>query len=298
MKKVSLFGKGFVLGKFAEMYPDEVEVIPRDSVMASSSVFEKLDTDILYGISTIHNYHPKEGNPYIDIKTNLLHFVRVLDENMNSDIVFNLISTWFVYGNSPKIPARESDPCDPKGFYSITARTREQLLISYCETFGFKYRILRLGNVIGVGDNKISLKKNALQYFCKELALGNTITRYKQGGIRDYIDVRDCARAIHLVLEKGEPNQIYNIANGRGLNVKDLIDYAWAASGYKSKIEEIEVPQFHKTVQTPAIYMDISKITKLGYSKQHSIRTTIKELIHYYGHEAEKDSRSLESLHR
>ena len=274
---VSLFGAGFIGGQYISAYPDKAFVQPRGSLAS-------LYPNILYMISTIHNYHPKDGNPFIDIETNLWHFMSVLHnshEAHGDNIIFNLISTWFVYGQT-EIPAKETSPCNPTGFYSITARAREQLLISYCETFGLKYRILRLGNVIGVEDKKISLKKNALQYFIQELAQGRTITRYKEGSIRDYIDVRDCVKAIHLVLENGELNQIYNVANGQGLNVKNLIDHAWRVSGYKSKIEEMEVPQFHKTVQVPTMYMDISKIKRLGYVKKHDIKVSIEELVYHY----------------
>lgn len=272
--KTSIFGAGFVLGKYAEMYPDEVKIVPRDEIYSFGG-------DILYGISTVHNYHPKDADPYIDISTNLVHFMEVLDSNVNPDIVFNLISTWFVYGNV-QFPAKEDAHCDPKGFYSITARAREQLLISYCETFGLKYRILRLGNVIGVDDKKASPRKNALQWMVKQLVKGFRVEVYKGGSIRDYIDVRDCARAIHLVLEKGETNQIYNVANGQGLNVKDLIYHALQENGWIGQVGEKEVPAFHRQVQVPSMYLDISKIKKLGYVQQHNIKDTIKELVYYY----------------
>lgn len=275
MEKVSIFGKGFVLGKYADTYLDEVEIVPRDEITAPTK-------NILYGISTVHNYHPKEGRPFLDIETNLIHFMKVLDENINEEVVFNLISTWFVYGNT-ELPAKEISSCHPKGFYSVTALCREQLLASYCETFHLKFRILRLGNVIGVGDKKISRQKNALQFMVRELAQGRDVNYlYKVGAIRDFIDVRDCVEAIHLVLEKGELNQIYNIANGKGLNINDLVYEAQIESGYKSKITEIEVPDFHMAVQTSKMYMDTKKLNSLGYVQRHDIKQSVRELVHYY----------------
>src|SRR5512139_2583785 len=234
MNLVSLFGTGFVGSNYMDAYPSQTISMGRNDIEGCSS-------NILYGISTVHNYHMKDGDPFIDIETNLVHFMKVLDANrrlFGDRLTFNLISTWFVYGET-ELPAKESSPCNPTGSYSITARTREQLLVSYCKTFGVKYRILRLGNVIGIGDKKISLKKNALQFFCRELACKREIQRYEQGSIRDFIDIRDCVDAIHLVLEKGNLNEVYNIANGKGYNVKDLIDVAWRESGYLGKIKEI-----------------------------------------------------------
>lgn len=273
--KTNIFGAGFILGKYAETFPEESIVVPRDSLMTSEI------NDVLYGISTVHNYHPKEGNPQIDIETNLLHFSKVMDLNVSSETVFNLISTWFVYGDT-ELPAKEDSPCNPKGFYSITARCREQLLISYCETFGLKYRILRLGNVVGIGDKKISTQKNALQFMVRELAQDKPINLYKNGAIRDFIDVRDCVNAIHLVLENGEVNQIYNISNGQGLNVKDLVEVAWQESKYKGKINEVSVPEFHKTVQTPKMWLDTKKLKSLGYVQQRDIKQSVREMVRYY----------------
>ena len=271
--KISLFGHGFVGREFTKQFPDTV-VVGRDASYAPTD-------NILYGISTIHNYHPKDGDLFIDVDTNLTHFLEVLSANQDRDITFNLISSWFVYGQTD-LPAREDSTCNPTGFYSITARAREQLLISYAETFGMKYRILRLGNVIGIGDEKASEKKNALQWITKNIAKGKPVKIYKTGSIRDYIDVRDCAKAIRLVLEKGELNAIYNIANGQGLNVKDLIEVAHRASGFKSKITEIPVPNFHKVVQTPKMFLNTKKLNDLGYVKAHDIKNTVKELVKHY----------------
>lgn len=279
METVSLMGAGFIGSVYAEMYPDTI-VVPRGSVVAYSP-------NLLYMRGTVTNYNVKDGMPYRDIESNLLHFMEVLVATHEKwkDFTFNLTSTWFVY--SPReIPAKETSYCEPNGFYSITALCREQLLRSYCETFGLKYRILRLANVIGIGDKKISRKKNALQHIVKELAQGNDVDYlYKGGAIRDYIDVRDCAEAIHLVLEKGNLNEIYNIGNGQGWNVNELVDVAHRESDFKSKIYEIPVPDFHKVVQMPKMYLDNKKIKELGYVQRHDIKQTIRELVHYYADE-------------
>lgn len=276
--KISLFGKGFVGGKFAETYPEKTVVVDRGARYAPTE-------NILYMRSTIHNYHPKEGELFLDVDTNLFHFLEVLEANSGRDIIFNLVSTWFVYGNT-KLPANEeSSYCDPKGFYSITARAREQLLISYAETFGIKYRILRLGNVIGIEDKKVSPKKNALQWMVRELAQGRDVHLYDSDGIRDFIDVRDCVRAIDLVLEKGELNTIYNIANGEGLRISDLLKAANSATKFVGTIKRKPVPEFHKKVQTPTMWLDTTKLKKLGYIKEHDIKTAIEEIALRYANE-------------
>ena len=201
--KLSIFGAtGFVGGCYAEMYKDEIEKIDRNSTIAKTK-------DILYFISTVHNYNVFT-NPFLDIDTNLTHLMRVLENFKNTyskGATFNFISSWFVYGEVDKFPVSESVPCNPKGFYSITKRTAEQLIISYCETFKLNYRILRLCNVYGLGDTKSSIKRNALQYLINEIVNNRDINLYNGGtDTIDFLYVKDVCRAIECCIKSSHVN--------------------------------------------------------------------------------------------
>ena len=147
---ISLYGgSGFVGGEFQRMYDSCIE-IPYDKREPKSN-------KILYFISTVDNYNVHE-NITLDVDTNLHVLCEVLDYCRSKDIEFNFISSWFVYGKT-SLPARENGLCNPTGFYSITKKCAEDLLVSFCNTYGVKYRILRLCNVLGLGDKKASRKK-------------------------------------------------------------------------------------------------------------------------------------------
>ena len=280
METISIFGgTGFIGSKFSEKYPDAI-IVPREKR-------ESPTPNIINFISTVDNYNILK-DPYKDVLTNLIVFMEILDTNRRKwgdNLVFAQVSTWFVYG-STDLPAKETSCCNPTGAYSVTALAREQLLASYSKTFNINFRILRLGNVIGIGDKKISTRKNALQFMIRELAQGREINLYQNSAIRDFIDVRDCVEAIHLVLEKGELNQIYNVANGQGHSVGDLVHTAWREAGFTGKINEVPVPEFHRIVQTPKMYLDIRKLKSLGYEKKHEIKDSVKELVRHYQNEA------------
>jgi len=276
MKSSVFGGSGFIGGEFCRTYPDEVEVVYRDITASNYPV-------ILDFVSTIDNYNVKT-DPFLDIDTNLRLLVEKLQNAKTiygKNTIYNYVSTWFVYGKT-KVPANEESPCWPKGFYAVTKLCAEQLVESYCGTFGMQFRIIRLGNVIGVGNKRVSAKRSALQFMIKELAQGREINLYNDGTIRDFIDVRDVVSAIHLVLEKGEPNQIYNVANGHGWSVEHLINLAHASAGYTGKINIVAAPEFHKQVQTNVMYLDVSKIKKLGYAQQYHILQSIQSLVEYY----------------
>jgi nucleoside-diphosphate-sugar epimerase len=264
-------GRGFVGSKFAESR--NVIVNERDDYVVNENA-----TDVVYFISTIHNYHVHD-NPYLDIDTNLTTLIKVLESCKGKDIVFNFISSWFVYGNVP-LPAKEDSYCDPKGFYSITKRAAEQLLISYCETFNIKYRILRLANVIGPSDNKVSAKKNALQFMINEIVEGRDVNMYDGGLVyRDYIHVNDVVDAINIVINKGEINEIYNIGNGSKVYIKDVMEMVKLWTNSPANLKSIETAEFHKKVQTKDMVLDVSKLKSLGYQQKYTLTAALDCLI-------------------
>jgi nucleoside-diphosphate-sugar epimerase len=266
---VNLFGKGFIGTHYDQMY----DCMVNDRNDLTPKLF-----DILYMISTTDNYNVKI-NPYIDIDTNLTTLIRVLENCKGKNVVFNFCSSWFVYGDVPS-PYTEDSYCNPKGFYSITKRTAEQLLISYCETYGIKYRILRFANVVGPGDKGVSTKKNALTYLIRKITKNEDIDLYDGGNFyRDYIHIQDVCRAINLVLEKGELNTIYNIGNNASTKFIDAIKYAIKKSGSTSKINHIPQADFHKIVQVKTMTMDSTKLATLGYKPQYNIDNIIDELL-------------------
>lgn len=264
-----LGGYGFVGGRYCEMTPNVIKNEKFDYKVKSDNV--------LYFISTVDNYNIFT-DPYIDINTNLVTLIKTLETCKDKNIIFNFVSSWFVYGDVT-LPAKEDSYCDPKGFYSITKRTAEQLLISYCETFNINYRILRLANVLGESDSKVSKKKNALQFLVNELKENNPINLYDGGNLyRDYIYVDDAVNAINLILENGQLNSIYNIGNGEFINFKEIITYAKTKLNSTSEINSIEIVNFHKKVQTKNMVLDISKIKSLGYIQKYSIYDIIDKL--------------------
>lgn len=263
---VNLFGKGFIGTHYSNLY--ECIINDRNDLVPQS-------THILYTISTTNNYHVKT-NPYIDIDTNLTTLIRVLENCKDKDVVFNFISSWFVYGQING-PFTEDSYCDPKGFYSITKRTAEQLLISYCETFNIKYRILRLANVLGPGDRNVSNRKNVLTYLIREIVKNNNIELLNDGIFyRDYIHVTDVCKAINLVLKFGEVNSIYNIGNGKPTLFRDAINYVLTKTKSTSNVSSI-TPD--KLVHSESMYMRNEKLKVLGYNAEYCLPKILDELI-------------------
>ena len=271
MNKISVFGgTGFIGGTFCDMFSDEVIKIPRNDRTPQTD-------NILYFISTTTNYNVFE-DLHVDINTNLNLLMEVLQYCKSENIVFNFISSGFVYGLDV-INAKETDLPDPRGFYSITKRTAEQLLISFCQTFGCKYRIFRLANVYGT-DKTISTKKNVLAFLINKLKNNEDIQLYEGGYVlRDYMHVTDICRAIRHVINHGEVDQIYNIATGQPSYFRAIIELAFKEIQFsKSKILSIDTPNFYKVTQSKNFSLNVDKLNSLNFCPKIILENGIKEL--------------------
>ena len=273
---ISVFGcSGFIGSKFISLFKDKCILIDKEDNIPKSN-------NILYFISTTDNYNV-HTDPFVDINTNLIKLISVLEECKklnNNEIIFNFVSSWFVYGKTNDLPANETSICNPTGFYSITKHTAENLIISYCKTFNMKYRIFRLTNIIGSGDKKISKKKNAIQYLIKCLKNNESIELYDNGSaIRDFMDVEDCCIAINVCMDKSPTNEIINISNNNPLKIREIIDYAKNKLNSNSLIYSISPPDFHEIVQIKNMWLDNKKLLSYGYVPKTDVFTAIDKIL-------------------
>jgi len=272
MSNLSVFGStGYIGNTFCELFPDRIVKIPREDRNFDSK-------DVLYFISTTTNQNVFK-DLHVDIDTNLSLFVDVLSKCKDRDVVFNFVSSGFVYGNDV-IDAKETDCCNPTGFYSITKRTAEQLLISYCQTFGIKYRIIRIGNVYGL-DKTVTPGKNVLGYMISLLKKNHPIKLFDGGDyLKDYMSVNDVCKAIDLVLKKGELNQIYNIASGTSQTFRSIITTARDILGSQSELIDVPMPDNQKHIQVKNMTLNIEKLQTLGFSCDMSFYQGLQTLCH------------------
>ncbi|NJR64997.1 MAG: SDR family oxidoreductase [Leptolyngbyaceae cyanobacterium CRU_2_3] len=269
--RISTFGStGYIGSRFCDFYANDVIKILRDD-------YEPKSKNILYLISTTHNRNIFT-NPHLDIDTNLNVLIDVLEKCKDKDIIFNFVSTSLVYGDC-ELPAAENTFCNPKGFYGITKKCAEDLLISYCLTFHIPYRILRLSTVYGKSNVKEWAERNALHLLIEKLKRDEPIKLYFHGEfIRDYIHLDDVVRAIDLVVEQAPLNSIINIGSGMPYQFIDLIEKAKAILGSQSVIETCPPSEFYTIAQTKDLFLDIGELKSLGFEPAIAIESGIAEL--------------------
>lgn len=268
MSKISVYGStGFIGGTFCGLYPDNVIRIPREEREPESH-------DILYLISTTTN-HNMLTDLTLDVDVNLRVLLETLEYCKNEKITFNYVSTGFVYG-ADIIDAKETDVCDPRGFYSITKRTAEQLVISFCEVNEVNYRIMRIANVYGQ-DKTVSPKKNVLGFLISLMRKHKDLTLYNNGDdLRDYMHVIDICRALKTVMDRGELNSIYNIASGKPLPFREILEMVRDNIGSRSEFIPTVTPRFNQLVQPKNFSLDVSKLKSLNFIQSVDLEEGLK----------------------
>ncbi|MSP12766.1 MAG: UDP-glucose 4-epimerase GalE [Chloroflexi bacterium] len=171
-----------------------------------------------------------------------------IDHNVRK-LVFS--STAAVYGVPHNIPILEDDPLQPVNVYGDSKLIIERTL-AWCDTiYGLKYAALRYFNAAGalaeVGEDHHP--ETHLIPIVLQVALGRRPSVNIYGtdyptpdgtAVRDYIHVVDLAQA-HLLalaaLDQGR-SQIYNIGNGLGFSVHQVIEVARRVTGHPIPAQE------------------------------------------------------------
>lgn len=276
-KQISVYGSsGFIGSRWMKFNPSS------DSISRESNFPNTAATDVLYFISTTHNYNIFD-QPHKDVNTNLTKLIDVLEacRKTNKDIVFNFVSSWFVYGMNASLNTLEETLPNPTGFYSITKRAAEQMLICYCQTFGMKYRIFRMTNIIGETDKGVSLQKNAIQYMIGLLKKNEPVKLYDGGGnVRDFMYVDDACSALRVCIDSAPTNEIINISNMEPVTIGEVIEYSKRKLRSCSDVISVETPIFHKVVQVKDVCLNNHRLLSYGYKPVSTTYQGVDKLLY------------------
>lgn len=236
-------GAGFIGSRFAEMLVNEEIVNPFSSIIVVDKLTYSGNKANLDGILENSRFHFEQADicdesaiKAILIKHNITHIVNFaaeshVDRSIESSKAFyetnvmgtrNLldlarassvarfvqVSTDEVYGSIDKGSWEEDQPLDPSSPYSSSKAGADLMVSAYFKTHNMNVGITRCSNNYGLRQ----FPEKVIPRFITNLIQGKKIPIYGEGlQVREWIHVDDHCRGIYLVLEKGEPGEIYNI---------------------------------------------------------------------------------------
>lgn len=227
------------------------------------------------------------GKYYRNNVSNTLNLLNVMVARNVSNFIFS--SSCAVYGEPVAIPITEQHSQMPINPYGRTKLIVEQMLDDFRNAYGLEYVSLRYFNAAGADpESEVGEDHNPETHLIPlvlQTALGqreninifgNDYPTRDGTCVRDYIHIDDLAQAHILALDRllrGQPGGAYNLGNGEGYSVKEVIEVARSVTGKPIAAKIVE-----RRPGDPAVLIGSSEkaINELGWKPRFpDLRTII-----------------------
>lgn len=201
-------------------------------------------TEAIRGADTVFHLAASVGNtrsiehPIDDSEINLIGTLRVLEAARAlgvRKVVFS--SSAGIFGELKLLPIREDHPIEPDSPYGVSKLAAEKMCLAYAKLYELEVIALRYFNVYGI-NQRYDAYGNVIPIFAHRMLRGETVTVYGDGEqTRDFVNVRDVARANMLASEARGVSGAFNIASGSAITINRLVEMMSTASGLRPIVE-------------------------------------------------------------
>ena len=245
-------GHAEAIARVAKAYPERrIELIEGDTsdLGLLMSLFERTKPTAVMHFAAWLSVSDSVRDPAGYYRNNVIATLTLLDAMVKTGVMrFVFSSTCAVFGEPQAVPIDESHPRNPINAYGETKLTIENALVHFDRAYGLRSISLRYFNAAGADPDGWLGEDHEPELHLIPLAI-----RAVTGGeplrifgtdyptpdgtcVRDYVHVNDLAEA-HLLalgkLEAGAGTGVYNLGNGKGITVREVVDAVERVSGRK-----------------------------------------------------------------
>ncbi|NEP61948.1 MAG: UDP-glucose 4-epimerase GalE [Symploca sp. SIO2G7] len=191
-------------------------------------------------------------------------------------------STCSIYGMPQQVPMTEEHPIAPINPYAMTKRMAEQILFDFDRAYNLRSVVFRFFNASGANPEGLMGEDRNPETHLIPLVLLTALGKRESISIwgtdyptpdgtclRDYIHVSDLANAYLLglkYLSAGGKSEAFNLGNGNGFSVKQVIETASSVTGREIKVVECD----RRAGDPPVLVGSSEKVRKLlGWYPQY-----------------------------
>jgi len=179
--------------------------------------------------------------------------------------LFVQISTDEVYGDIVNGVHTESDPLRPSNPYSATKAGADMLVLGWARTYGVRYMIVRMSNNYGTHQYPEKLIPKS----CWRLQRGLPALMHGDGSYRrSWLHVEDTVEGILTMIDKGETNQVYNLAGSVELPNVEVLRIL--ADIFNVPEAQAMKPVLNRVGQDLRYSLDDSRIRALGWKPKRT----------------------------
>ncbi len=214
-------------------------------------------------------------------QTNLFEAVRMLE----LDPVIQIAGSSEEYGLvlPDEVPIKETNPLRPLSPYAVSKVGQDLLAYQYFKSYGLKTIRTRGFNHTGPRRGEVFVTSNfAKQIASIEAGLREPVIRVGNlDAQRDFTDVRDMVRAYWLAVTKARPGEVYNLASGKAVTIRELLDQLLALS--ETKVEVQVDPERLRPSDVEILLGDFSKFkADTGWEPSIPLEQTLRDTLDFW----------------
>jgi NDP-hexose 4-ketoreductase len=175
----------------------------------------------------------------------------------------------------PGSSVNEDAICIPIGLYAnLKLKAAQLMLASKLETV-----TLRIANPVGPGTPE-TLLPGAIAQRLRTAILENA-SEIRSGPLSDYrsyVDARDIAQAVLVVIHAENPPRLLNIASPRAVQVREVVTELVRLSGFQGELIEENALASNRSSAVPWQQADIIRAFALGWEPKFSLQQSLEDL--------------------
>jgi GDP-4-dehydro-6-deoxy-D-mannose reductase len=202
---------------------------------------------------------------------------------MDSRLLY--VSSSEVYGpvHSDHLPLREETTFRPANPYAGSKAAAELLALQFFQSYGLPIIRARPFNHTGPRQSATFVCSSLARQLA-EIDAGLRPPIITVGNLqvcRDFSDVRDIVRGYHLLLEKGEPGDVYQLCSGRAVSIGAVLSILKDSTSTPVQVT-VDQPRGGSR-EAPALWGEFTKAERaVGWIPQYHLETTLGDLKLYW----------------
>jgi GDP-4-dehydro-6-deoxy-D-mannose reductase len=192
-----------------------------------------------------------------------------------------------------ELPIKETNPLRPLSPYAVSKVTQDMMAYQYFKSYGLPIIRTRAFNHEGPRRGDVFVTSNFARQVA-EIEAGLREPVVYVGDLtprRDYSDVRDIVRGYWLLLERGEPGDVYNLCSGRSWSIQNVLDFVLNLSTVKGITVKTD-PARLRPSDVMILEGDPAKVHAVtGWKVEIPFERTLTELLDYWRQRTRASSR-------
>jgi GDP-4-dehydro-6-deoxy-D-mannose reductase len=247
-------------------------------------VLERHRPDVIYHLAGQAHVPRAFSDPADTLITNVVGQINLFEGCRAAGInpVILVVSSAEVYGavSPDRIPIDEDEPLKPNNPYASSKAAQDLYGGQYVASYGMPIIRVRPFNHVGPGQaDRFVISSFARQI--AEVEAGTAEPVILVGNldpIRDFLDVRDVVRAYEFVARSAFAGEIFNVASGKGVRIREILDVLVRAAS--CPVEVRTDPERVRPVEVPEFRGDSSRLTDAtGWQPTYSLEQTTIDVL-------------------